>query len=198
MFQNDFTGFVLVGGKSSRMGADKFALKIGGGTFLERAVQTLKPVCETVKIVLSQTQNIKTDLEIIRDIYENRGAPGGIHAAFSNCDTKFAVVLAVDLPLITSDAFERLCTIAIDSEDFSAIVPRQKDNKIQPLAAVYRVDVCLPKVEEILLKYESTSMRSFIETIETNFIEADSLSTDENLFFNVNCPPDFEQIIKNH
>ena len=52
----DFTGYILAGGKSSRMGADKFALKIGGETFLERAVQTLKPACATVKIVLNQTQ----------------------------------------------------------------------------------------------------------------------------------------------
>ena len=195
----DFTGYILAGGKSSRMGADKFALKIGGETFLERAVQTLKPACATVKIVLNQTQkNIETNLEILCDIHENRGALGGIHAAFTNCETKFAVILAVDLPLVTGDAIKKICTIAIESEDFSAIVPRQRDNKIQPLAAVYRVDVCLPKVEEILSNNKSASMRSFIETIETKFIEADSLSADENLFFNVNCPPDLDKINKLH
>ena len=86
----------------------------------------------------------------------------------------------------------------LDKKDFSAVVPRQKDSKIQPLTAVYRVDVCLPKVEEILSKNNSASVRSFIQTVETKFIEADFLSADENLFFNVNCPPDLDKIIKFH
>ena len=41
-YEKNFTGYILSGGKSSRMGADKAFLKIGEKTFLENAVEILK------------------------------------------------------------------------------------------------------------------------------------------------------------
>ena len=76
--ENNFTGFVLAGGRSSRMGTEKHALEFNGETFLERAVNTLKPICKTVKIVLNQHQIIETAQPIVRDIYAERGALGAI------------------------------------------------------------------------------------------------------------------------
>ena len=191
---NLFQGFVLVGGKSSRMGADKFALKINGETFLERAVNTLKPICGNVKIVLNQTQNIETNCEIVRDIFTERGAPGGIHAALKNCDTKFAVILAVDLPFVTTEAIKKLCNEILSEKDFAAIVPRQTDGKLQPLCAVYRVKDCLPKVEETLSKTESASMRDFLETIDVLIIDEENLAEHENIFLNINFKSEYETI----
>ena len=103
--KEDFTGYILAGGKSSRMGRDKAFLKIGDKTFLENAVEILKPNCEQVKIVLNKSQNhfiekLPDDISHIFDIYENRGAVGGIHAALQDCQTEFAVILAVDLPFV--------------------------------------------------------------------------------------------------
>ncbi len=85
--KNDFTGYILAGGKSSRMGRDKAFLKIGEKTFLENAVEILKPNCDQVKIVLNKSQNhfiekLPDGISHIFDIHENRGALGGIHAAF--------------------------------------------------------------------------------------------------------------------
>lgn len=190
----DFTGFVLAGGKSSRMGADKFALKIGGETFLTRAVKVLKPVCETVKVVLNQTQNLETTLPVIRDVYAGRGALGGIHTALKNCETKYAVILAVDLPLATTGAIENLTKIALASNKFPAIVPRQADGRFQPLCAVYRAKICLPPIEKILVENNKASVREFLDSISPKYVEAGRLSAGENLLFNVNNPEDLLKI----
>jgi molybdenum cofactor guanylyltransferase len=190
MTQENFTGFVLVGGKSSRMGADKYALKFGGETFLKRAVNTLKPVCETVKIVLNQTQNIEMNQPIVRDIYAERGAPGGIHAALKNCETKFAIILAVDSPFVTTEAIEKLAEFALASNKFIAFVPRQTDGKLQPLCAVYRANYCLPILENLIKKTDSASVNDFLELIYPKYIDANRLSANENLLFNVNSPSD--------
>jgi molybdenum cofactor guanylyltransferase len=191
---NNFTGFVLVGGKSSRMGVDKFALKFGGETFLERAVNTLKPICESVKIVLNQHQNIETNQPIVRDIYQKRGALGGIHAALKDCETKFAIILAVDLPFVKTEAIENLIKIALSSNKYLAYIPRQTDSRAQPLCAVYRAKYCLPTLEKLLNENNSASVRDFLELIFSQYVEAHRLSADKNLLLNINRPADFEEI----
>ncbi|MCY7345506.1 MAG: NTP transferase domain-containing protein, partial [Pyrinomonadaceae bacterium] len=96
----NFSGYVLAGGKSSRMQTDKAFLEIGGETFLSRAVKTLSETCENrVKVVLNNHQNnfierLPANISPIFDAYENRGALGGIHAALTDCPTKYALVLA--------------------------------------------------------------------------------------------------------
>ena len=192
--KSDFTGFVLAGGKSSRMGTEKHALEIDGETFLMRAVSVLKPACESVKIVLNQTQTLETSLPIVRDIYTARGALGGIHAALKNCDTKFAFMLAVDLPRVSTGAIENLAAFALSANRYIGFVPRQTDGRPQPLCAVYRVRYCLPTLEKLLGEKDSASVRDFLDLIAPKYIEAIRLSTDENLLFNVNFPADFQKI----
>ena len=194
---NDFTGFVLAGGKSSRMGKDKFALLFNGKTFLERAVETLTKVCENrVKIVLNQKQIIETPQPIVRDVYENRGALGGIHAALKNCETKFAVILAVDLPFVTSETIEKLITFSLSSNKYLAFVPRQIDSRAQPLCGIYRASYCLPTLEKLLEETDSASVKDFLELIYPRFIEQNKLANDSetDIFFNVNAPKDFEKL----
>ncbi len=189
--KNNFTGFVLAGGKSSRMGADKYALEHDGETFLDRALKVLKPVCETVKIVLNDDQNIEIEQPVIRDIYKGRGANGGIHAALKYCETKFAVILAVDLPFVTTEAIENLTNIALASNKYIAFVPRQTDSRPQPLCAVYRAKYCLPTLEKLLDENDTASVKDFLDRILPKYIEASRLSADERLLFNINSPSDF-------
>ena len=196
---NNFSGYVLAGGKSSRMGTDKAFLKIGDKTFLENAIDALKPSCKQVKIVLNKSQahfieKLSENINYIFDIYENRGALGGIHTALKDCVTEYAVILAVDLPFVDERAIKKLREIALRSKDFSAIVPRQNDGRLQPLCAVYRAKNCLSKLEEILSKNESTSVRDFLETIETKIIESVDLNKEPNLFLNVNYRREFETL----
>jgi len=194
MNQNNFTGFVLAGGKSSRMGVDKYALELGGETFLDRALDVLKPVCETVKIVLNNDQHIETNLPVVRDIYQERGAPGAIHAALKNCETKFAVILAVDLPNVSTEAIENLTNITLASNKYIAFVPRQTDSRPQPLCAVYRAKYCLPALEKLLEENNTASVQDFLDLLLPKYIETNRLSADENILFNVNSPDDFQQI----
>lgn len=196
---SDFTGYVLAGGKSSRMGTDKAFLKIGEKTFLENAVEILKPVCAKTKVVINklQTDFIKKlpgGVSHISDSFKERGALGGVHAALADCQTKFAVVLAIDLPFVTSGAIRKLCEIILIEESFSAIVPRQPDGKLQPLCAIYRVKDCLPKAGEILSKTGSASMRDFIETVDAKIIGADCLNQTSDLWRNINSPADYQNI----
>ncbi len=201
--ENKFEGFVLAGGKSQRMKTDKAFLQIGGETFLTRAVKTLSSTCKNrVKIVLNKAQmsfikRFPNQIPYIFDVYENRGALGGIHAALSDCQSGWAIILAVDLQLVTDEAIENLARIAFESKDFAAVVPIQMDGRPQPLCAVYRVEDCLPKLGNLLKEPTSASVRDFLKLVPTRFIGQDELATNgrEDLFFNVNRPSDFQNLI---
>lgn len=201
MQNKNFTGYVLAGGKSSRMGKDKAFLKINGKNFLETAIDALKPTCFQVKIVLNSSQNhfvqkFPADVSHIFDIVENRGALGGIHAAFKNCETKFAVILAVDLPFVSSLTIKNLSEIAMDFEEFSAFVPRQNDGRMQPLCAIYRVKDCLSKIGNLLETEKSASVKNFLNSISTKTVEQKNLADNQDVFLNVNNPQDFHTIPK--
>jgi len=204
-FPERFDGYVLAGGKSSRMKTDKAFLEIGGETFLTRAVKTFSTVCENrVKIVLNKAQTnfiekLPADVPHIFDVYENRGALGGIHAALSDCQSEWAIILAVDLPLVTSEAIENLSRIAFESKDFAAIVPIQTDGRPQPLCAVYRAEDCLPRLENLLRKTASASVRDFLELVPARLVNITELTANEDkekLFFNVNHTSDFQNLLK--
>lgn len=196
----NFTGYILAGGRSSRMGRDKAFLEIGKKTFLENSIEILAPVCGKIKIVLNKSQthyseNLHGGVSYVFDIFENRGALGGIQAAFRDCRTELAVVLAVDLPLVTGEFINKLCEIISAGKDLSAVVPRQPDGRLQPLCAVYRVGKCLPKAEDILSRTASASMRDFLETLNVKTVAAEDLSENQDLFSNVNNPRDYESFI---
>lgn len=181
------------------MGRDKAFLNIGDKTFVENAFDALKLNCSQVKIVVNKSQThfiekLPSNTPYIFDRFENRGALSGIHAALKDCETEFAVILAVDLPFVTSEAIKNLIQIALKFEEFSAFVPRQFDGRLQPLCAVFRVKDCLSQLEKILSKNESSSVRDFLETIENKIIEAGNLSKNVNLFANVNYPQDFKYL----
>lgn len=194
MQSNSFEGFVLAGGKSSRMKTDKARLEFGGETFLARAVKTLSEVCAgKVKVVLNENQLAPENYECVRDVFTERGALGGIHAALENCASEWAIILAVDLPFVTSQAIENLQRIALASYEFSAIVPEQTDGRLQPLCAAYRVAACLPFAIKLLSKNDSSSVKDFLRLAPTLIIEAGELAN-EDLFFNVNLPSEFQRL----
>lgn len=195
----NFSGFVLAGGKSSRMKTDKAFLKHKGETFLERAAGALASNCGEVKIVISENQNDKFRLyfpafSFVFDRFPERGAPGGIHAALKNSNTDWAVVLACDLPLVSAESIGALTQIVSNTpEDFAAVVPKQNDNRLQPLCAAFSAIKCLPKLELLLKTESSPSMYDFLKIIRVRYIDQRELAngSSEDIFFNVNRPADF-------
>ena len=196
----DFSGYVLAGGKSSRMKTDKTLLKIAGRTFIERAVNVLESACgHPARVVLNSKQknlfkSFSADFDRVFDVLENRGALGGIHAALRDCPGEFAIVLAVDLPFIDAKVIEKIMKTAVFENNYSAVVPRQADGRLQPLCAVYRPAKCLPRIEKLLSENNSLPVRAFLETIPVKIIEEEFLSGNRNVFANINTPADYEKL----
>jgi len=190
----DVEGFILVGGRSSRMGTDKARLQFGGQTSVERIAAELRPITARVSLVGRGPAGFDPDLRIVPDTHEQWGALGGIHAALGACAADWALIVACDLPFVTRDLCSRLLTFS-QPESPDAVVPIQPDGRTQPLCALYRREPCLLKAEELIGSGEHTP-RALLASVKTRWVRPEELIDlpgAENFFFNVNTPQDYER-----
>src|SRR5688500_11793165 len=94
-------GYILVGGKSRRMGRDKWQLTLDGHTFDERIAGRMSAVTPYVTVVGNDAAATESHLPSAPDIYPEWGALGGVHAALSACPAAWALVVACDFPFVT-------------------------------------------------------------------------------------------------
>jgi ribosomal-protein-alanine acetyltransferase len=194
----NFAGFILIGGKSSRMGEDKFSLALNGKTFLEIAFETLsKAGIEQISVVVSEQTKFVENIAIVKDIYPNRGALSGIHSALTNSKSAWTLILACDYPFVTVELIGFLIGLAKTDSEVDAFAPIQPDGKIQPLCAIYKTETCREMLSEMLGKNnEKYSVRNFLNRIKTHYIEFQNIANlpnAEKFFFNVNTPEDFKK-----
>ena len=193
-----FSGYVLAGGKSFRMGRDKAFLEINGKTFLQNAVDILTPVCEDrIKVVLNKEQThfiekLPKELPYIFDIYENRGPLGGIHAALKDCKTDYATIIAVDLPFIDLEFLKDLTEKMIKTRA-DVVSPKHENGKTEQLCSVYKRENSLPLLESLLSDQEkSVSVLNFIGKLKN--AERLKLKSEDKTFDNINKPQDYRRI----
>jgi molybdopterin-guanine dinucleotide biosynthesis protein A len=119
-------GFVQAGGRSSRMGSDKSWLLIEDRPMIERAIAAVGPIVQSLAIVINaanpQAANYEKlaaswNAEILHDLHDHLGPLGGIHTALVNCQTdESALILACDLPFVTTEFLSLLCKIHQDPQ----------------------------------------------------------------------------------
>jgi molybdopterin-guanine dinucleotide biosynthesis protein A len=191
MASHQLTGFVLAGGKSTRMGKDKAALAVGGKTLLNTALATVRAVAEQVYIVGSP--GLYSDHgPTFADIFPGCGPLGGIHTALSHTKAEFNLVLAVDTPFLSAKLLAYLAERALASH-MTVTAPVIKSYP-QPLCAVYRRDF-LP-VATTALKAGNYKIVPLFPQGHTLLIQEDELARfafTAEMFDNLNTPEDVER-----
>jgi molybdopterin-guanine dinucleotide biosynthesis protein A len=98
---SDIGGYVLAGGKSSRMGRDKALLELGGKPLIEHAVIKLRRVCEDVQILSNRTE-LERFAPLVVDLHEGCGPMGGLEAALGHSRHTWSLFMPVDMPFLPS------------------------------------------------------------------------------------------------
>ncbi|HEX8491530.1 MAG TPA: molybdenum cofactor guanylyltransferase [Pyrinomonadaceae bacterium] len=186
----EIEGFILVGGKSSRMGSDKAQLRLGSQSFVEKIAEALASITETVSVVGVKAERVLGRWPVVPDVHVEWGALGGLHAALRACRSEWAAIVACDLPFVTGELFARLASLR---ENFEAVVPVQVDGRLQPLCALYRTGICLSRAEELIAAGERRPRVLFERVRERRVAHAElaDLSGAELFFTNVNTPSDY-------
>jgi molybdopterin-guanine dinucleotide biosynthesis protein A len=133
---SNVTAFILAGGKSTRMGADKAFVALDGRSLLERALESTRSVTPNVHIV-GDPAKFAAFAPIVEDVFPGCGPLGGIHAALRGSKTELNLMLAVDVPFVSTALLQYLIGRAHDSASATVTVAKT-GGRWQPLCAVYR------------------------------------------------------------
>jgi len=186
-------GFLLAGGKSSRMGADKAFLDFGGQTLLDRALTVMGAVCESVTIVGDPAKFTKYGSTkcgpVVADIFSGCGPLAGIHAALVHSPAELNLMLAVDMPFVSRGLLAFLFAAAEDN-DAVITVPRTSKG-LQPLCAVYRREFSIAAEQALRAgKYKIDAAFSSVSVRVIEEAELAAAGFSERSFFNLNTPQD--------
>jgi molybdopterin-guanine dinucleotide biosynthesis protein A len=187
---DSITAFILTGGQSRRMGTDKARLMLAGRTFLEQISGALSFVTSCVTVVGNTGAASQLRIPAVPDVYPQWGALGGVHAALAACSATWALIVACDFPFVTGELFARLASFR---EGVEAVAPIQSDGIPQPLCALYRVEPCLGRAEQLIKSGERkpVALLQSVQTRWVSFPELSSLEGADHFFDNVNTPEDY-------
>lgn len=125
-------GWILTGGRSSRMGADKAFLKVDGRPLAVRAAETVAVVCGAVALVGDPAKYGVWGFPVVADRFPGAGPLAGIEAALSVTTADWNLIVACDMPALDEVTLEALFV-----PDCDCALPQYPDGNVEPLCAVY-------------------------------------------------------------
>ncbi len=146
----DLTGLLLAGGRSRRFGTDKALASVEGRAMIERVYDALAPLCTEVLVSVRDagtTYSLPGPARFVADRVPNAGPLAGLAAGLAASETPWLLVVACDLPFLTTAALRSLVEARTDVVE--AVVAVTPDGWNQPLCACYHRRV-QPVAEEQL------------------------------------------------
>jgi molybdopterin-guanine dinucleotide biosynthesis protein A len=142
-------GFVLAGGRSTRMGQDKALLSLAGRSLLDLALDKLRalPLAGAPRIAAARS-DLSAHATVIADRRPGCGPLSGIEAALAASAQPLNVFLPVDIPLLPSQFLLWMLQRAAITGAL-VTVPRI-GGWPQPLCAVYHRDLLGPITASLL------------------------------------------------
>lgn len=129
-------GYVLVGGRSSRMGRDKALLPFRGAVLAEAVAGTVERAAGAVTLVGNPEVYARLGFPAIPDLYPGEGPLGGILAALAHSAADWNLMVACDMPGLSVEFLRGLLEAAALA-DRDALVPCGPGGRLEPLCAVY-------------------------------------------------------------
>lgn len=180
---HDLSVAILAGGKSTRMGHDKALLKIGDRPMLQRVLESIPHWIEDRILIANHNDYNFWELPTYPDLIPNCGPLSGIHSALTHIRHSNCLILACDLPFITSELLEQLT-----SHHTSRATVLESANGPEPLCAVYS-QTCLPVIKAQLQSGNYTA-RALLEQLGAVVMRPNIRSGDDghDVLLNVNTP----------
>jgi molybdopterin-guanine dinucleotide biosynthesis protein A len=132
----DISAYILCGGKSTRMQAEKGLVLYKGKPFIRWIIEAIIPITSKIILVTSNRDYSLLGLPMIEDTISNKGPVGGIYTALKHSKSDRNLILSCDVPKITT---ELLLGLIDESEKKEGSVTFLSDGKNDyPLIGIYK------------------------------------------------------------
>jgi molybdopterin-guanine dinucleotide biosynthesis protein A len=201
------SGVILAGGRSSRMGRPKMAIRLEGASLLARTTSALLACCDEVLVIAAPTGSPDgvedalhelgslPQLKIRRDPEPYKGPLPAIVQGLSEARGAVSFVTAGDSPLLAPALVGGMLATLENEPLIHALIP-QVDGHPQPLTAAYRSQPMRELFAKALARGEN-SPRRVLQGASLRELSASELrSWDPELrsFLNINNPEDLERV----
>ena len=183
-------GFVLTGGRSSRMGVDKALLLFEGQPLLKHQAEVVREAAGSAILIGDPTRYSDLGYQVCSDRIPGCGPAGGISTALSLRVAEWNLIVACDMPHITVEALRILIEKTNDTAAQS-VIPIGPDGGPEPLCAVYHTG-CLPVLDRAI-REKRFKMRDLVRELKPLFVRG----IDSACFANANTPGEWAALGEN-
>ena len=141
-------GFVLVGGRSSRMGRDKALLPCNSRFMVEHVADQVASAVGNVALIGNPERYSALGIDCLSDLRHGLGPLAGIEAALASNRGELNLIVACDMPGLEKTLLLKLLQRA-EMNEAQCVVARDEAGLMHPLCAVYSSS-CLPAVQRAL------------------------------------------------
>ncbi len=183
---SDIVGLVLAGGKSSRMGTDKAAVKLGGKTLLDLATARLGP--QVSAIAVSANSEVQTSLPVLADPIAGYAGPlAGILAGLEWASTLKPLPTHVAFVPVDAPYFPENLVAKLKAEsDGKKIIAVRSNGHVHPVFSLWPLSLA-PLLHIHFAAGGTRKVYDFIETQPHHFVDID-FTGDADPFMNINTP----------
>ena len=142
-------GVILAGGRSTRFGSNKALAIVNGKPLIHNVADLMSGLFQECLLVTNTPEEYDfLSLPMTSDRHKGSGPLAGIHAALQEVSETRAFVVACDMPNLSPELIQYLCSI--NEQDYDAIIPMLKKG-LEPLFGIYHKKA-LPVIEAHLQK----------------------------------------------
>lgn len=179
-----FSGIVLAGGRSRRMGRNKAELTLMGKTLLQRQVEKIQALGIRDIMLSGESCPALPGVRVIPDEYTGKGPLGGLHACLRAAQNSACLVVSVDTPLVPAAVLAHLC-----QAHGGGVTVLRCGGQEEPLLGVY--DCRAAGAISALIEDGGYAVRGLREVVPWS--DFDYLGP-EDLLMNCNTPEEFEAV----
>ncbi len=184
---------IIAGGLATRFGGqDKSRLHISGLSIISRQVAMLQPLTDDLFVVATQRERFAdTTLRVVPDVLPGTGVLGAILTALESTDADRVLVVACDLPFLTTALMQRLLDLASDADGAWVHTP----SGAEPLIACYRRHAA-PRVRQEIEagRLRAADLGRVLTLGEIGLDELRTFGEPSRLIANINSPKDLSTI----
>lgn len=186
--KNPISIFILAGGKSTRMGANKGMVLLNGKPLIFYLIDTIEGLGLPIAIISNEPVYESFGYPVFPDLVKEKGPLGGVFTALSNTESDHCLILSCDTPFIGKDVIKELISKTISNK----ITLGQFQGKLLPFPGVYpqslkeklkqNLDANLLKLQSFILE-ESFRLISWDELSQVSEMNFANLNTPEDVHF---------------